>query len=347
MTISAGLHHNDQPLEEAAAWLARLHELGVTTTPEFEAWRHSSPGREQAWSSAQRTWRYLGDQATAPELIARRGAALERAHRAGQTRWRDQRTRLLKARVMATAAAGLIAVAVGLLYLRQLPTTYRTDIGERRMLRLDDGCSVSLDSQSELSVRYTKHSRELTLVRGQGRFDVVHDVERPFSVEAGDRKVIATGTSFDVDLVGPDVVVTLIEGHVVVLDREDRGREAADVDLPREGVKLEPGERLVTSAQLTGAARPPLVQRVNLERATAWQVGQLVFDDETLAAAIERVNRYSRTKVSVTDSGAAALRLSGVFNEGDTKAFVDTVARYLALDEETRADGSVELKRHE
>ena len=34
---------------------------------------------------------------------------------------------------------------------------------------------------------------------------------------AGGQKVVATGTAFNVDLLGPDVLVTLIEGRVVVL----------------------------------------------------------------------------------------------------------------------------------
>lgn len=339
---------DDPLLEEAASWLARLHELSVSTTPEFDAWRHLSVHHEEAWARVRAPWNLLGEQAAAPELIALRGAALERARREGRARWRDRRTHFLRPRFLAAVAACLIAVIAGVLYVRELPTIYRTGIGDRRVVRLEDGSSASLDSQSEVSVLYTKRSRELVLVRGQGRFDVAHDVERPFTVQAGDRKVVATGTSFNVDLVGPEIVVTLIEGHVVVLDRAGDHRESPGSSVPEEGVKLEPGERLVEAASTHGSAvSTPSIQRVNIERATAWESGQLVFDDETLAAAVERVNRYSRSKISVSDPAAAAMRFSGVFNEGDTRAFLDTVTRYLSLNAETRANGSVELRRRE
>jgi transmembrane sensor len=341
---------NDVLLEEAARWLACLHELNASTTPEFEAWRRSSPEHEEAWAHVSAPWHFLGEQAAAPELIALRGAALERARRTARARWGDRRSGLLRPRALSAAAAVLIAIAAGAFYLRQLPTVYRTDIGERRVIQLEDGSSIALDSRSEVTVRHTKYAREVTLVRGQGRFDVAHDVERPFSVQAGDRKVVATGTSFDVDLVGSDVVVTLIEGHVVVLDRQGNDREAdaraSGSALPQDGVKLEPGERLVASARLSASARvAPVVQHVNLERATAWQAGQLVFDDEALAAAVERINRYSGLKISVSDPAAAAMRFSGVFKEGDTRAFVDTVTHYLALEETVRVDGTIELRR--
>lgn len=339
---------NDALLEEAAGWLTRLHEQGTSTTPEFEAWRGLSPEHEEAWVRAEAPWKYLGDHAAAPELIARRGAALQRARSAARARWSDRRAHFLRPRALAAAVALATALSAGLLYVRELPTTYRTDTGERRVVRLDDGSVVSLDSQSEVSVCYTKHSRDLVLVRGQGRFDVAHDIERPFSVAAGDRKVIATGTSFDVDLVGAEVVVTLIEGRVVVLDRQSQDRGAAGSAVSEEGVKLQAGERLVESARLKGPPRAaPAIQRVNVERATAWQSGQLVFDDETLAAAVERVNRYSRSKISVTDPSAADMRFSGVFNEGDTRAFVDTVTRYLSLSEQSLSDGTVELRRRD
>jgi transmembrane sensor len=323
-------------LSEAASWRVRLTEEGAVATPEFEAWRSLKPDHERAWAAVDGPWQYVGDQRLAPELIAVRSAALERARRAGRARWLDRDAYRFKRLAGAAAVAALAAVA-GAVYLSERPTLYQTHLAERRVVTLEDGSTLSLDSQSEVSVRYTHNARELVLVRGQARFDVAHDGERPFSVAAADRKVIATCTSFDVDLVNHQVIVTLIEGHVVVLDRHRSGS-----GVPPEGVKLDPGERLVAAPHA-----PPSVQHVDVERATAWQSGQLVFEDETLASAVERVNRYARHPVIVHDPAAAALRFSGVFNETNTQAFVDTVTRYLSLEQETRADGSVELKRRD
>lgn len=339
---------DDSPLVVAARWLARLHEEGVASTPDFEAWRARSPEHELAWRHTVGPWRYLGEQASSPELITLRSQALERARHEGRARWHDRRPWLLRPPALAAAAALIVGVGAALIYLGQLPSTYRTQMGERREVRLADGSSVALDSDSEVSVRYSRHARELVLMRGQAHFDVAHDIERPFSVEAGDRKVIATGTSFDVDLLGAELTVTLIEGHVVVLDRDKDNRAGAGADWPQDGVKLDAGERLVTAAHTRAeTSGGTSVERVNLQRATAWQAGQLVFDDEPLGTAVERVNRYSRIKLLVKDPRAAALRFSGVFNEGDTKAFIDTVTRYLSLQARPEPDDSVELTRRE
>jgi transmembrane sensor len=353
MTTSAKVDGlNDALLEEAARWRARLHEMNAATTPEFEAWRRASPSHEEAWAQVLAPWQLLIEQSSTPEMIALRGAALERARRAARARWHYQGMGFRGARSFAVAVALLVAIGVGLLYVQARPTVYRTDIGERRVARLEDGSTISLDSGSEVSVRYSKYSRGVALLRGQGHFEVAHDVERPFSVQAGDRKVVATGTSFDVDLVGSDVVVTLIEGHVVILDRRENdpseGGAGTASDSRGQGVKLEPGQRLIASARLSTRARvAPSVQRVNLDRATAWQAGQLVFDNETLAAAVERVNRYSKSRISIADAEAGVLRFSGVFKEADTEAFIDTMTQYLALKKRVRADGTIELTRQE
>jgi transmembrane sensor len=66
-------------------------------------------------------------------------------------------------------------------------------------------------------------------------------------------------------------------------------------------------------------------------RAGAWETGQLVFQDEPMSLAVERVNRYAREKLRIGDPTVASLRISGVFTSGDTRAFVDGVTAVLPV----------------
>jgi ferric-dicitrate binding protein FerR (iron transport regulator) len=62
-------------------------------------------------------------------------------------------------------------------------------------------------------------------VKGEAFFNVVKHQPRPFVVMAGDRKVIAVGTSFVVrreDSSGSGFAVTLVEGRVAVEPSRDR-----------------------------------------------------------------------------------------------------------------------------
>jgi transmembrane sensor len=70
----------------------------------------------------------------------------------------------------------------------------------------------------------------------------------------------------------------------------------------------------------------------------AWQRGQMVFDDEPLALAIERVNRYSSERLILADPQAAALRISGVFHTDNVRGFVDALTSYLPLRAERQRD---------
>ncbi len=187
----------EQRLGEAAAWRVRLTELGSVSTPKFEAWL-AAPGSAEAWHQVAGPWDYLGALAGDPELLAARRTGLADAKRASL---RNHPAALW--RLGARWAAALLLVALtgwGAITWLQAPVEYGTDFGERRVVTLSDGSRMSLDSNSKVAVAYSRTARELHLWRGQARFDVAHDVERPFSVVAGDRKVIATGTAFNIDL---------------------------------------------------------------------------------------------------------------------------------------------------
>ncbi len=328
----------DKSLAEATVWRVHLTEQGAETSEGFELWL-TEPGHAEAWAQISTTWDYLGAHAHEAELVAARQAALGDARRAQAARRRPANWRTAARAIAAALLLGLIAFG-GYWWITS-PDDYETAIGERRVVTLADGSRVSLDSNSEVTVRYSKSARDLHLLKGQARFDVAHNVERPFSVIAGDQKVIATGTAFNIDVTGLKVLVTLIEGHVVVLD-EDRpllGLMDAPSPIARPSVELKAGQQLAAFR-----TAPPIIVTANIQRVTAWTTGQLMFDNETLADVIARVNRYTESPIEIDDPKVARLRISGVFNTGDIAGFVDTVTHYFPVEAVTQDDGHIALK---
>jgi transmembrane sensor len=161
---------------------------------------------------------------------------------------------------------------------------------------------------------------------------------------------------------GPELMVTLLRGHVVVLPQNATVRpfrapapgtsgpsssQMADIavtGIPPDWsrIALDPGEQLVVAA---GAA--PRVSRVNVRRVTAWERGEVVFEDERLAEVVQRMNRYLDEPIVVSGARAADLRISGVFREDDVDGFVSTILSYLPLKARQRADGTVVLSYRE
>jgi transmembrane sensor len=189
-----------------------------------------------------------------------------------------------------------------------------------------------------VKVRYSADARELTLTRGQARFDVAHDIARPFSVAARAHKVIATGTSFNVDLFGPTLLVTLIEGHVVVASSAPMFSQPTNIDSQIDRIVLDAGEQVVFTPKA-----PPTVAHVNLGQAIAWENGEVVFENDPLPIVVDRINRYARHGVVIADTQTSELRISGVFHTGDVDGFVSTIAAYLPVRADKNADGTTRL----
>ena len=187
--------------------------------------------------------------------------------------------------------------------------------GERSVITLADGSIVSSNTNSLVEVSFSASERLVKLLRGQAYFEVAEDVYRPFVVQAGDQRVVALGTAFDVRFDREDrVEITLVEGRVEVND-VSRARGT----FPRKGgqapvdpIALTPGHRLIARA----ASASEVVVTDTVEE-TSWRSGQLLFRERPLASAVEEINRYSLQKLVLADDPRVrALAVSGVFNSG-------------------------------
>jgi transmembrane sensor len=246
-----------------------------------------------------------------------------------------------------------------------------TATGERLNISLDDGSQVTLNTRTELEVTLTARERYIHLIHGQALFDVAHDHNRPFVVEADSRRFIAVGTAFDVRLDAGSVELTMLEGTVRVEhapappppQRSDAAKSAAARRGPagaNDAGRSNVGERTAGAellAQSSGGAYIPRlvaageqlkagegsddrVLPADAERVTSWRRGQIIFDNTRLGDAIAEVNRYSATQLRLEDPALAELRLSGAFSTSRPRLFVEALTNYFPVQIE-RADEHV------
>jgi transmembrane sensor len=334
MSLPAPSPEQTRRLEEAAAWRLRLaRDPSAEFSADYAAWRGEAANQE-ALAAIDKGWAAIGLVSTAPEMLAMRQQALARIRRAGGNPSRRFPWARIAAALVVTALLGAGLYRIALLQ----PDTYRTEIGERRVVALADGSQISMDSDTKIQVEYSKTARTLTLERGRARFDVAHDTSRPFTVTAGNETVVAVGTSFDVEKLGSTVLVTLIQGQVVVKDEHGHSSTRTETK-PHSSVSLTAGQQLVASA----AAPLPTVSTADLQVTGAWEAGHLVFRDEPLSAVVARVNRYTEHPVTL-DPAIAAIRISGVFNAGDVGSFVSALTAYVPVQATTTASGGILLQ---
>lgn len=358
----------DARLEQAADWFLRVHSESacVEDLPELKRWMEIDPRNALAYQQVSASWESVGAHASAPEIMIGRRDALEDARLAARRRWQAPPiTRRWPA--FAAAASMLLAVLGSVAWYYTQRDAYATDLGERRVLTLQDGSVVTLDARSRIRVNFGENERLIALEHGQARFDVAKDAARPFRVRAGAQTVVALGTQFNVELVAGTVLVTMIEGHVAVTgvtasflsnagpsasgtffanaERESGVEEASSSTLEpaqREGeipqkrdrgagqaptIELRTGEGLRVRAD----GQAVVVPKIDIDRATAWQSGKMFFDDEPLSIAAERINRYSRLQIEV-DPSVANVGVSGIFNAGDANAFIEAISAYFPVE---------------
>jgi transmembrane sensor len=85
---------------------------------------------------------------------------------------------------------------------------------------------------------------------------------------------------------------------------------------------------------------------VNLGQTTAWENGEIVSDNDTLATVVARMNRYAQHVLIIGDPQTGELRLSGVFHTDDVEGFVSTIEAYLPISAQKDADGTTRLMHH-
>lgn len=308
--------------EQAAAWVVRLHgEPSAADLERLAQWRAQSAEHETAFDAALAAWVSLDDHAAAAPILAMRRDALERAHRR-RRRWRPER-------IAAVIVLALVAPLLVWLAMRSpAPESYRTALGEQRVIVLPDGTRMSLDARSQVAVSFSRDLRAIDLIAGRANFEVTKDVTRPLKVTAGERSVVALGTVFTVEREPRDLVVTLLEGRVAV--SAGRANETP--------IELAPRQELT----LGDAGDVNLRTDIDPELALAWREGKLIFDNEPLAKVVARMNNYVSLPISVAPD-IANLPISGVFKAGDTAAFIGAVKTYFDI-EDTRTEHGIHLK---
>ena len=239
---------------------------------------------------------------------------------------KPQQPEVRKAVRFTAIAASMAALAIAVLswwILAQRPVhkEYRTVHGEQRVVQLEDGSMLHINSDSVVSVDYSQAERSVSMARGQVLFKVAKDEARPFRVRAGATDVVAVGTEFDVRRMSEDVLVTVVEGSVKVTRLTELDRIANMA--PPAPLRLDAGQQArVVRGLLPNAQTAVDVRMLDVRPAIAWIQQKIVFESQTLQSVASEFNRYGTTQLVIEDAEAANLRISGVFNTYDLESFV-------------------------
>jgi transmembrane sensor len=221
---------------------------------------------------------------------------------------------------MTASIAALAVTGVGAWWTVGRRKVYVSDIGEVRRVALADGSTMVLNTATEATVNFDKTRREIELTKGEGLFEVAKDAARPFIVRAGPVAVRAVGTVFSVRSFDQQVNVTVTEGVVELTENGGRadGRVGQRVAANESATVMETHQVEVQS-----------IRHEEAERRLAWRDGMLAFAGETLASAVDEINRHNHRRVVIDGAELAGRRVDGLFRANDPDGFAATVAAAL------------------
>jgi transmembrane sensor len=336
---------NDEQLrsliaQQATDWFVANREgLSTRQREDFTAWLKTSPLHVEEYLGLAVIARDLQEacadsKGSIESIVARAHAAEDEPIRplwpGAPDTPRDRfsppwRTAAVCAAVFAVLSLGLLAWWNSRLAPRGLAPDavatlrFETRHGEQQTHQLTDGSVLHLNTDSAVTVSYSKSERIVMLSSGEADFEVAHEPKRPFRVFAGPAEVIDIGTQFDVRLEDDSTVITVIDGRAAVGPSSMLRGQGTD---PSQGlarfVQLHADQQI----SVAEGAWPAVPIAVDAHRTTSWLRRQIMFDHEPLSRVATEFNRYASKPIEITTPALGDLQISGVFTTDDTDGFV-------------------------
>ncbi|BDR08687.1 DUF4880 domain-containing protein [Comamonas thiooxydans] len=304
-------------LDEAADWLVRLNDEGLTAAERvaFERWRQASPAHEGAWMRAERLMDKLGGLPPALAMPA-----------LGRSQRRSRRAAVARLAVLLAAVPGgwmswRVAQQQG------WAADLRTVAGEQRLVTLADGSRLLLDTGTAVDVRFDAHQRLIHLRRGSILLETAADpsgVDRPLLVATAVGRLRALGTRFSVQQNS--------EGKFVDLAVTQGAVEVTLLGASRPALVVPAGNWARLTALGAGGLQTVRPQQL------AWVHGMLVADAMPMAEVCAQLSRY-RPGLLHCAPEVVSIKVSGAYPLADTDRALAMLAETYAVTVHRRWQG--------
>jgi ferric-dicitrate binding protein FerR (iron transport regulator) len=185
--------------------------------------------------------------------------------------------------------------------------------GSRMNFTLGDGTKVWLNHGSKLKYPYQFDDiKRKVFLTGEAYFVVAHNDKVPFIVETSHIDVKATGTEFNVSAYDDDdmVVTTLVEGKVIVNEKENEGKTK----------EMFPNQIL----KYTTGPKKSILESGNTDKYVAWRNGLLIFKNDPIEDIAKKLAKWYNVEVEITNEKAKEYTCTATFTD-------ETLAQVLEL----------------
>lgn len=312
----------------ACEWFVRLKAKDISDAEQNQHsdWMNESPDHQQAHRDLNQQWEQMDElKPWALDEVDRLESRFEQSQRReAYPLWHQSHKR----KHIGLALVALVGVSLAYAAFMALPwfelTTnidYQTQPGEQRKVVLPDGSLLHLNTATRVNIEYRTDRREIELLSGEALIDVVQIPGRPFVAYGSGHNIVGMGATFNLRLLNAALEITVIEGQIAV--RQHAGNRLTDPDTPlTKTIVLNTGQAVVINT----AGRISKVSTADVEVATAWDRGLLIFDGMSLRKAAEKLSRYMVADIRVA-AGEPNYVVTGQIQVRDQEAMLRQFAK--------------------
>lgn len=309
-----GFVHADPVMDAALNWLFMLQASpdDAALRAEFDAWHRANPLHAETFTKVSDAWELPEMDMVAADIATRTTPVSQQSATVIPLSVRPKRRAFWQ---VAMAAAAVVLLTLGLQQAPQLMLQWRADYstvaGANQESMLPDGSRMVLGTASAVAVDFDGGRRNVTVLKGEAYFDVVHDAAHPFKVAGHFSEVEVKGTAFSVRTDDTGDTVVLQRGLVNVARLDDRSDTAS----------LEPGDSITASATKLSA-----VKKADAATSFAWLEGRIVFKDQPFGQVLNEVERYYASPVVVANSKLNDMKVNGSYRLDDPERVIRSLA---------------------
>lgn len=196
--------------------------------------------------------------------------------------------------------------------------------GKVATITLSDGSKVQLNSASTLRFpkQFSSTVRKVYL-SGEAFFEVRSDKDRPFKVYAGNVRTTVLGTAFNVRAFPEEnqARVTVAEGRVsvdVITSEEDSSSTT---------MLLQPNQW----ATYSDSGKQLQKGQGEIRELIAWKDGILIFDNKTLSEAIDIMERWYGTEITLKNEALKDCVLHGEYKDENLENVLEAIEYALGI----------------
>lgn len=301
------------PIEQQAhEWMRKIagKQMTYSDGEVFKRWIEKDPAHGKAFADAKERWAQLGQAGAL--VIDRQRIALKKRVAKNWSRRAFIGTAL--AGTAATAAAAVVHPPLGLWpSVNELQADYRTSVGEQQRVSLASNINVELSTRTSISVLTDRRGiAGIDLISGQTAVEV-DGSQAPFSVRAGDVRVLLNAGQLEIRRSQDSICVTCLQGRAKLVNGSGE-------------LTLFPNQQITYDGNGFGN-----IVNVDLAQVSAWREGSLRFLDSSLSDVIEEINRYRPGRIVILDKSLAAKPVTGRFRLNALDKAIEQIQQSLNL----------------